>query len=116
MQSSARRCVSSRQSCSSGACACLLSAPAPPVGLTQAHSATKEVVLPLSEPVRGRNGETIHEIVMPRGTFVRAHLQASNSNKALWGEDADEWKPERWLAPLPAVLEDARLPGVYSNL
>ena len=32
------------------------------------------------------------------------------------GEDADEWKPERWLKPLPAVLEEARLPGVYSNL
>ncbi|KAI0738092.1 cytochrome P450 [Daedaleopsis nitida] len=81
-----------------------------------ARSATKELALPLSEPVRGRNGALMNEIIVPRGSVVLAHLQASNSNKALWGEDVDEWKPERWLKPLPAVLEEARLPGVYANL
>ncbi|KAI0738093.1 cytochrome P450 [Daedaleopsis nitida] len=80
------------------------------------RTANKELVLPLSEPVRGRNGALMHEIIVPRGVVVHAHLQASNSNKALWGEDVDEWKPERWLKPLPAVLEEARLPGVYANL
>ena len=45
-----------------------------------------------------------------------ANLPACNTNKAIWGEDALEWKPERWLAPLPEVLEDAHIPGVYSNL
>lgn len=40
----------------------------------------------------------------------------ANRNKALWGEDADEWKPERWLLPLPKTLEDAHIPGVYSHL
>ncbi len=56
------------------------------------------------------------EVVVPRDTIVLAHFQASNSNKALWGDDAQEWKPERWLAPLPGLLEDAHLPGVYANL
>ena len=44
------------------------------------------------------------------------HYQASNANRALWGEDVAEWKPERWLAPLPAVLEETRIPGVYAHL
>ena len=79
-------------------------------------SATKDLALPLSEPVRGRNGELMNEIVVPRGAMVLAHLQGSNSNKALWGEDALEWKPERWLAPLPDALTTAHIPGVYSNL
>ncbi|KAJ3478664.1 hypothetical protein NLI96_g9603 [Meripilus lineatus] len=40
----------------------------------------------------------------------------SNRNKAIWGEDALEWKPERWLSPLPGTIAEARIPGVYSNL
>ena len=44
------------------------------------------------------------------------HYWASNNDKAIWGEDAREWKPERWLTPLPAAVEDARIPGVYGNL
>ncbi|KAH9950796.1 hypothetical protein B0H21DRAFT_681895, partial [Amylocystis lapponica] len=27
-----------------------------------------------------------------------------------------EWKPERWLSPLPSTVTEARVPGVYSNL
>ena len=80
------------------------------------HRATKDLVLPLSSPVRGRDGQMINELVVLRGTEVVGHFLASNLNKALWGENAAEWKPERWLAPLPAALEDARLPSVYSNL
>ena len=78
--------------------------------------ATKDLVLPLSQPVRGKDGRMISEIVVPRGTVVLGHFQASNSSKELWGEDAGEWKPGRWLSPPPAALEEAHLQGVYANL
>ena len=58
----------------------------------------------------------ITELAVPKGTVAIQNLWACNTNKALWGEDAYEWKPERWLAPLPPALEEARIPGVYSNL
>ena len=58
----------------------------------------------------------ITEVPVTRGTLVLLHIQASNTNKALWGEDAGEWRPERWLGQLPGKLEEARIPGVYSNL
>ena len=70
----------------------------------------------MSQPVRGTDGREFTEIVVPRGIVVLTYYQASNVNKALWGEDARERKPERWLAPLPPVLEDARIPGVYAHL
>ena len=56
------------------------------------------------------------EVLVPRGTILQLDYQASNRNKALWGEDAREWKPERWLQPLPQTVEEARIPGIYSNL
>ncbi|EEB97172.1 hypothetical protein MPER_03560 [Moniliophthora perniciosa FA553] len=39
-----------------------------------------------------------------------------NRSPALWGEDANEWNPGRWLKPLPKTVTDANLPGVYPNL
>ncbi|KAI0738106.1 cytochrome P450 [Daedaleopsis nitida] len=86
-----------------------------PVELIGRH-ASKNLLLPLSFPVRGKDGSMIKEVSVKKGTVVVLHLKASNCNKALWGEDAMEWRPERWLEPLPGVLEDARIPGVYSNL
>ena len=73
-------------------------------------------MLPLSQPVRGKDGRMISEIVVPRGTVVLGHFQASNSSKELWGEDAGEWKPERWLEPLPRAVDEARIPSVYSTM
>ncbi|PIL22485.1 cytochrome P450 [Ganoderma sinense ZZ0214-1] len=78
--------------------------------------ATRDTVLPFSNPVRGRDGKEMHEVFVPKRTVVLTHYQGSNSDPSLWGEDAEEWKPERWLAPLPSALEEARIPGVYSNL
>lgn len=58
----------------------------------------------------------ISEIPLPKNTSVFVGVISSNTNKALWGEDAYEWKPERWLSPLPEAVSDAKIPGVYSNL
>ena len=78
--------------------------------------AAKDSVIPLHTPIRCLDGTIINEVIVPKGTPVLTHYQASNVDPNLWGEDAYEWKPERWLAPLPAALEDAHLPGVYANL
>ena len=56
------------------------------------------------------------EIPIAKGTTIYIGIRASNLDKRTWGEDALEWKPERWLNPLPDTLKDARIPGVYSNL
>ena len=74
------------------------------------------MVVPLSSPVRGRDGTLVNEITLPKDTFVLLGLQACNTNKKLWGEDAYEWKPERWLQPLPEKVLEAKIPGVYANL
>lgn len=73
-------------------------------------------MLPLSEPIRGKDGTMIHEIAVPRGITALISIHSSNRNKALWGDDAEEWKPERWMQPLRPEIEKATIPGVYSQL
>ncbi|RDX46458.1 cytochrome P450 [Lentinus brumalis] len=79
-------------------------------------TARQDTVLPLSEPIHGVNGHEIERLHVPKGTNVFVGIYAANRAKDLWGEDAEEWKPERWLTPLPDTLVQARMPGVYSNM
>ncbi|KAI0648492.1 cytochrome P450 [Trametes meyenii] len=87
----------------------------PPVSILL-RQVRKDAVLPLSAPIRGLDGQLMHSIPVKKGMRIVTDVIASNCNPELWGEDADEWKPERWLKPLPTALEEAHIPGVYSHL
>ncbi|KAJ3873030.1 cytochrome P450 [Lentinula edodes] len=78
--------------------------------------ARQDAIIPLLKPIIGLDGTEIHEVAVPNDTAIIVSLSNSNRNSDLWGEDADEWKPERWLSPLPKALVEARIPGVYSHL
>ncbi|KAJ3881565.1 cytochrome P450 [Lentinula edodes] len=78
--------------------------------------ARRDGVIPLHKPILGLDGTEMHEVAVPRGTTVFVSIFNANRNPDLWGKDADEWKPERWLSPLPEPLVEARIPGVYSHL
>lgn len=94
----------------------LRSSSLPSFVVDQKRRAAQDTVLPLSEPLRCTDGTYVSEIAVPKGTHIVIAIQACNQNRDIWGEDAREWKPERWLAPLPAKVTDARVPGVYANL
>ena len=66
--------------------------------------------------MRCTDGTIVREVPVPEGTTIFLNVQACNTNKAIWGEDAEEWKPERWLTPLPESVTEAKIPGIYSNL
>lgn len=72
--------------------------------------------MPLSEPITCTDGTVMNEIPVPAGTTVIVGILASNRNAEIWGDDVAEFKPERWLSPLPTSVTEAHLPGVYSNL
>lgn len=72
--------------------------------------------MPLSNPIKGVDGRMMHEIFVPNNTDVVVGILASNRNPAIWGDEALEWKPERWLSPLPESVTAAHIPGVYSHL
>lgn len=83
---------------------------------SSSFSARQHVSLSLSNPIKGLDGREISIISVPKNTVVIIGIGSYNRNPELWGSDADEWKPEKWLQPLPETVTNARLPGVYSNL
>ncbi|KAF5336949.1 hypothetical protein D9611_002901 [Ephemerocybe angulata] len=76
----------------------------------------KDALLPFSKPVKATDGQYISEVLVPKGTLVVVSIKAINTDPDMWGPDAHEWKPERWLAPIPEAVVEARVPGVYSHL
>jgi cytochrome P450 len=64
-----------------------------------AHStlrvATQDDEIPTMYPVHNRDGtvnETKRSFIVPRGTFVHLSIEAFNLDKAVWGEDAWDFK------------------------
>ncbi|KAI0764540.1 cytochrome P450 [Trametes elegans] len=76
----------------------------------------EDAVLPLSAPIVGTDGRKVSELVVPAGTTVWLNMLGSNRDPEIWGPDAGEWRPERWLAPLPQSVADAHVPSVFANM
>jgi len=70
-------------------------------------------VLPLSKPIVGLSGKVYKELPVPAGTIVMISTFGYNLNKDVWGPDADEFRPERWL-DMNGKPESPI--GVYGNL
>ena len=80
----------------------------------------EDTVVPLQYPVTDlKTGKDIREIVIYKGTPVYVGLGATNRSTALWGPDANEFKPERWLGRRNAnesTIEQVKTPGIFSNI
>ncbi|KAH6910598.1 cytochrome P450 [Coprinopsis sp. MPI-PUGE-AT-0042] len=76
----------------------------------------EDTILPLLKPIRGTDGKDITELFVRKGLTIFISIIGWNRNRDVWGLDALEWKPERWLNDLPRAVTDAKVPGVYSNL
>ncbi|KII90147.1 hypothetical protein PLICRDRAFT_108574 [Plicaturopsis crispa FD-325 SS-3] len=80
------------------------------------RTTVKDTVLPLSEPIRGQDGRELSSIAVPENTDIIIGILAINRDPLIWGPDATQWRPERWLEPLPESVTNAKIPGVYANM
>ncbi|KAJ8699267.1 hypothetical protein PTI98_002399 [Pleurotus ostreatus] len=69
-------------------------------------------ILPLSTPLTDSKGDVHRSIVLKKGQWVSIPVLAMNRSKSIWGEDAWEFKPERWQSP-PDAAHD--IPGIWGN-
>ncbi|KAI5116715.1 hypothetical protein M0805_003227 [Coniferiporia weirii] len=90
--------------------------------------ARQPTTLPLRRPLQGTDGSTINSVPIARNQGVILGIAAAHRDEGVWGRDAHEWRPERWLnadadlgtgesKTAGGVLGDeARYPGVYSGM
>ncbi|KAJ7116228.1 cytochrome P450 [Mycena crocata] len=75
--------------------------------------AVQDDVLPLAKPYIDQEGKAHHSLPIRKGQLMYIPILAVNTDTEIWGEDAREFKPERWQK----IPEGASaIPGVWSNL
>lgn len=73
--------------------------------------AMEDDIIPTAEPVRMRGGIMSSDGVrIKKGTFVHVALEGMNMLRDVWGEDAPDFRPERWDNLSDAVKQN---PGIY---
>ncbi|KAJ7735826.1 cytochrome P450 [Mycena maculata] len=84
---------------------------APVVFITR--MAMEDDVLPLSKPYIDKTGKSHDSLPIPKGQIIHIPILAINTDPEIWGEDAAEFRPERWEHVPDAV---SGIPGVWANL
>ncbi|KAF8186856.1 cytochrome P450 [Mycena galopus ATCC 62051] len=65
------------------------------------RAATADCILPLSHPITTTTGIQISEIPIKKGQCFHVAIAAYHRLESVWGPDAREFKPSRWLQPDP---------------
>ncbi|CAE6474246.1 unnamed protein product [Rhizoctonia solani] len=89
---------------------CLRVHPAVP---STVREAAHDVHIPVSKSFKNRYGVEQTHITIQKGDAVFIPILAMNRIKEIWGEDAKEFKPERW-DNLPEAAK--QMPGVWGHL
>ncbi|KIK60888.1 hypothetical protein GYMLUDRAFT_244041 [Collybiopsis luxurians FD-317 M1] len=85
-----------------------------PTNPLMSRTSVEDDILPLSKPITTTTGELLQELLVPKGTTVLASVAAYNRNTDVFGEDASEFNPDRWLEP--GHIASGVSFGVYANL
>ncbi|TFK99808.1 cytochrome P450 [Pterulicium gracile] len=85
-----------------------------PIFSTLAREAGQDDVIPLSFPVQTQSGVLVDSITARKGQSIGIFICAYNRIRAIWGEDAHEWNPDRWMKE--GVRKDTVNIGLHANL
>jgi len=84
----------------------------PPVP-SSLRQAMQDDVLPLHKPFTDTKGVVHDCIKVHKGQTIQIPILGINQDKSIWGEDALEFRPERWQS----IPEGAHsIPGIWGNL
>jgi len=75
--------------------------------------ASRDDVIPLAFPITTKSGERVSSIPVKKGTIIDIAIHVYHRLPQVWGEDADEWKPERFLDTENVKQTSI---GLYGNL
>ncbi|GAA6031835.1 hypothetical protein JCM8097_002013 [Rhodosporidiobolus ruineniae] len=77
--------------------------------------AAQDDLIPLSQPIRSVRDpfKTLSHIPVRKGQHIEISVYSANRSKAIYGEDAEEFRPERWLDPEKKIEGGV---GVWSGI
>ncbi|EJU04518.1 cytochrome P450 [Dacryopinax primogenitus] len=61
------------------------------------REAAEDDIVPLSRPITTANGQQVDKITIAANTPILIPISAINRSKELWGPDASDFVPERWI-------------------
>ncbi|TFY66204.1 hypothetical protein EVG20_g4878 [Dentipellis fragilis] len=64
--------------------------------------ATADDHIPLSQGTILRDGTATTHIRIKKGSYVHIPIEGLNTSTDVWGDDARQFNPDRWLRPLPS--------------
>ncbi|KAJ7622150.1 cytochrome P450 [Roridomyces roridus] len=70
-------------------------------------------VLPLAKPYIDKDGKEHYSLPIPQGQIIHIPILAINTDKEIWGDDAEEFRPDRW-EKIPEAANS--VPGVWAHL
>ncbi|KAJ7290061.1 cytochrome P450 [Mycena rebaudengoi] len=77
------------------------------------RKAMADDVLPLNKPYIDKEGRAHDSLPIAKGQIIHVPILAVNTDTETWGDDAAEFKPERW-EHLPDAVNS--IPGVWAHL
>ncbi|KAK0186135.1 cytochrome P450 [Armillaria mellea] len=77
------------------------------------RESAQDDILPLAEPLTTSDGKLCSQIPIPKGQIVMTSIYSYNRLPSVWGDDAEEWNPNRFLDGRD--IKQMSL-GVYANL
>ncbi|KAJ6568241.1 cytochrome P450 [Mycena vulgaris] len=88
-----------------------------PVLSESTRVALEDDILPLSKPIQTASGTLIDKLPIRKGAELTTSILYTNLSKTIWGEDAAEFKPERWLNDMEGVPASAKeYPGYHHTM
>ncbi|EJU05909.1 cytochrome P450 [Dacryopinax primogenitus] len=85
---------------------------APVASTMRMASAADEI--PVSRPYVDTNGKERTTISVKKGDGIFIPIRVVNRSTSLWGPDAGEFRPERWLREVPDAAN--HIPGVWAHV
>lgn len=73
-------------------------------------------VVPVAQPYRDKSGRMCDHIRLMKGDIITIPMQAMNKNKVIWGDDAEEFVPERWAEANGVGRPERALKGLWGGI